>query len=75
MKDIKAKLQEVTGRSEEECIKIDEILNSHFLIGHNNKDKFIADFEEKLGIDHEEANQLYNQCMESVVGSIFKRNK
>ena len=73
MKDIKAKLQELTGRSAEECEKIDEILNSHFLIGHNNKDKFIADFEEKLNISHEEADKLYNQCMDVIVGGFFKK--
>ncbi len=73
MKDIKGKLQEVTGRSAEECEKINKILNSHFLIGHNNKDKFIADFMEQLGIDHDEANKLYNQCMESVVKGIFNK--
>jgi len=73
MKDIKGRLQELTGRSPEECEKIDEILNSHFLIGHNNKDKFIADFEEKLSLSHDEADELYNQCMEVIVGGFFKK--
>lgn len=73
MKEIKTKLMELTGRSEEECIKIDEVLNRHFLIGHNQKDKIVADFCETLGIDKEAADKLYNQCAEVIVKGIFKK--
>ena len=39
MKDIKEKLKELTNRSDEEITIIDEVLNNHFIIGHNNKKK------------------------------------
>ena len=35
--------------------------------------KFIADFEEKLSLSHDEADELYNQCMEVIVGGFFKK--
>ena len=73
MKEITTKLMEVTGRSAEECEKINEVLNSHFLIGHNQKDKIVNDFCEKLSLDHQEADELYNQCAEVIVKGIFKK--
>lgn len=73
MKEITTKLMEVTGRNEEECKKIDEVLNNHFLIGHNQKDKIVNDFCNVLGIENAEADELYNQCMEIIVKGVFKR--
>lgn len=73
MKEITTKIMDVTGRSAEECEKINKVLNSHFLIGHNQKDKIVNDFCSALGIDAAEADELYNQCMEIIVKGIFKR--
>lgn len=73
MKDITAKLMEITGRSEEDCKKIDEVLNSHFLIGHNQKDKIKNDFCSVLGIGEAEADDLYNKCAEVIVKGIFRK--
>lgn len=73
MKEITAKLMELTGRSEEECKKIDEVLNNHFIIGHNQKDKIKADLCSTLGIELDEADELYNQCMEVIVKGIFRK--
>lgn len=73
MKEITTKLMELTGRSEEECAKINEVLNNHFLIGHNQKDKIKADLCNVLGIDEKTADTLYNQCMEVIVKGIFKK--
>ena len=74
MKDIKGKLKELTNRSDEEVMIIDEVLNSHFIIGRNNKEKIITDFKEKLNISYDEADELYNQCAEIIVKGIFKRD-
>ena len=74
MKDIKEKLKVLTNRSDEEVAIIDEVLNSHFVVGKNNKEKIIADFKEKLKITDEEADNLYNQCSEIIVKGIFKIN-
>lgn len=73
MKDIREKLMQATGRSAQECEIINEILNSRFLIGHNQKDKFVADFMEKLNLSHDEADELYNQCAEVIVKGIFRK--
>lgn len=73
MKEIRTKLMEVTGRSEEECAKIDEVLNNHFIIGHHQKEKIVNDFCTVLGIEVAEADELYNQCMEVIVKGIFRK--
>lgn len=73
MNNIKEKLKELTNRSDEEIVIIDEILNNHFVIGKNNKEKIIADFKEKLKITDDEADNLYNQCSEIIIKGIFKR--
>lgn len=73
MNNIKEKLKELTNRSDEEIVIIDETLNNHFVIGKNNKKKIIADFKEKLKITEEEADNLYNQCSEIIIKGIFKR--
>ena len=74
MKNIKEKLKELTNRSDEEISIIDEILNNHFIVGKNNKEKIIEDFREQLKISYEEADELYNQCCEIIVKGIFKRD-
>ena len=54
MNNIKEKLKELTNRSDEEIVIIDEILNNHFVIGKNNKETIIADFREKFKITTDE---------------------
>ena len=73
MNNIKDKLKELTKRNDEEIAIIDEILNNYFVIGRHNKEKIIADFKEKLNLNDEEADNLYNQCSEIIVKGIFKR--
>lgn len=73
MNSIKEKLKELTKRNDEEIAIIDEILSKHFVIGRNNKEKIIVDFKEKLNINDEEADKLYNTCSEIIVKGIFKR--
>lgn len=73
MNNIKEKLKELTNRSDDEVTIIDEILNNHFIVGRNNKEKIVAGFKEKLNLTDEEADNLYNQCSEIIVKGIFKR--
>lgn len=73
MNKMQSKLMEKTGRSEEECLIIDDILNNHFVIGKNNKIKICNDFMTKLNIDEQEADELYNQCAEIIVKGIFRK--
>ena len=65
------KLADETGYSEDKCKKINEILESRFIIGKNNKQKTVNDFKNLLDIDLEEANDIYNKCI-SILGNEFK---
>ena len=69
------KLSEKLGYDEEKCTIINSIVEDHFLIGRNNKEKLIADFIEKLGVSSEEADNIYNVVTETVTGSIKDRIK
>lgn len=71
--DFIKKLQEKTDYSEQKCILINDILENHFIIGRNNKEKIKKDFVEKLDITEEEADDLYNVCAEILVKGIFRR--
>lgn len=73
MNEIITKIMEVTGRTEADAMKIDAVLNSHFIVGRKQKDKIMNDFCAELGISVDEADELYNQCMEIIVKGIFKR--
>lgn len=73
MNNIKEKIKELTKRNDKEATIIDEILNSHFLIGKNNKKSIIADFKEKLNLNDKQADELYNQCSEIIVKGILKK--
>lgn len=66
------RLKEVTKKEENECIIINNILESHFIIGKNNKEKIVNDFKAKLNMNDEEADELYNICAEVIVKGIFK---
>lgn len=60
IKEITEKLQ----CDEERSIAIESIVEDHFIIGKNNKEKVIADLMEKLGMDREEADKTYNTVSE-----------
>lgn len=73
--DIKEKIKQITGRCDEECIIIDNILNNHFIIGKENRKRIIDDFMSKLNISYDEADDLYNKCSSIIVKGIFKRKE
>ena len=60
-----------TGYSEENCKKINDVIESRFIIGKNNKKKVLKDFSDLLDIDLEEADEVYNKCI-SILGNEFK---
>ena len=63
-------LMKKTNRSEDECIVLNEIIENHFIVGKNNKEKIISDIIEKLQLEYKEADQLYNICMENILKGI-----
>lgn len=70
-KDVIKKLGEVTNLSEEKCVIINDILEEHFIIGKNNKEKIISDISEKLETTREESENIYELAM-SIIGSGIK---
>lgn len=50
---------------------INNVLDDHFLIGKNNKNKIITDFMDKLNVDETKANEIYNTII-SFIGSNIK---
>ena len=70
-KEVIKKLGEVTNLSEEKCIIINDILEEHFIIGKNNKEKIISDISEKLETTIEESENIYESAM-SIIGSGIK---
>ncbi len=60
-------LQEKRNSSIEECSIICDILEKYSIIGRKNKEKIINAFKECLSISSQEANVLYNDCMEILI--------
>lgn len=63
-KEFIKELSELTNLDEEKCTKINEILESHLIIGKKGKEQIITELIEKLGLDKEKANNIYNTCMD-----------
>lgn len=66
------KLSKETKYDIEKCKLINEVIESHFIIGKNNKEKILNDFINKLNIDKEESESIYNKCIE-ILGNEFKK--
>lgn len=73
--EVIAALVEQTGYDEATCEKINEILERHFIIGKNNKEKTIADFASELELDQDEAEKLYETAMGIVGGGVVDKLK
>lgn len=65
------KLKDQTRLNDQECIIINDILESHFIIGKKNRIRIIGDLKEKLDINEVKANNIYNICM-NIIGSSVK---
>ena len=64
-----------TNMSENECILINECLEENFLIGKKNKEKTINLLIEKLNINEEKANEIYNIASSIIATSIKDKIK
>ena len=60
-----------TGYSEDRCKIINDVIESRIMIGKNNKQKTIDMFMTNLGIDIDEANNIYDICIR-ILGTEFK---
>lgn len=64
-------LERVTGLDNNKCIIINSILENHFLLGKNNKEKIIHDIMVQSQMTNEQAEQIYNSAM-SIIGNGIK---
>ena len=62
-------LSKQTNLTKADCSRINEILEAHFIIGRNNKFKILDEIREKLNVDPDLAETIYNKASE-----IFKKN-
>lgn len=56
-------LENITGLDDGKCTIINNILESHFIIGKKNKEKMISDIIEQLAVTNEEAEKIYESAM------------
>ena len=65
------KICKETGYDIDKCKIVNDIMESHIIIGKNNREKILNDFVNRLDIDREEASILYNKCVQ-ILGTEFK---
>ena len=64
-------LEKVTGLNNIKCSTINDILENHFIIVKNNKEKIINDIINQLSMTYEEAEKIYELSM-SIIGTGIK---
>ncbi len=68
-------LKKVTNYSDEECIKINDIVEDTFIVGRKNKDKMTDGLMKSLGISYDDADELYNTVISILVNRVKDRVK
>lgn len=61
-------LSKATGLDHRDCVIVNDILESHFIVGKKNKEKMIFDIAEKLHLSKERAENIYDSAM-SIIGT------
>lgn len=56
-------IQTKTGYTKEQCILINDVLESHFVFRKKNKPLIVVDIAERLSVDETEADSIYELCM------------
>ena len=66
-------LKKETQLSMEDCLTINCVLENNFIIGKKNKNKIIISLMEKLNINYEESENIYNISMKIILNSIKRK--
>ena len=69
--DFIEKLNKQTDLDLDKCEEVNNILESHFIAGKKGKEKVVGEFINKLDVDREEADNLYNTCI-TILGTELK---
>lgn len=64
-------LSKATGLDHRDCVIVNDILESHFIVGKKNKEKMIFDITDKLHLSKERAENIYDSAM-SIIGTGVK---
>ncbi len=70
-KEFIEKLSKQTNYDERKCNLINSIIEDTFIIGKKSKEKMIVEFKEKLKIEEQEANKVYEIVMQ-IIGTGIK---
>ncbi len=70
-KEFIEKLSKQTSYDERKCNLINSIIEDTFIIGKKSKEKMIVEFKEKLKIEEQEANKVYEIVMQ-IIGTGIK---
>lgn len=70
-KEFIEKLSKQTNYDERKCNLINSIIEDTFIIGKKSKEKMIVEFKEKLKIEEQEANKVYEIVMQ-IIGAGIK---
>ena len=68
-------LKNETQLSAEQCLIISDVLENNFIIGKKNKNKIIINLIEKLNINYEESENIYNISMKIISNKIKEKLK
>lgn len=70
-KEFIEKLSKQTNYDERKCNLINSIIEDTFIIGKKSKEKMIVEFKEKLKLEEQEANKVYEIVMQ-IIGAGIK---
>ena len=68
-------IQSKTRLSKDECLIVNDILERNFLIGNKNKQNIINELIDKLSVNEEKAEEIYNISMNIISLSLKEKLK
>lgn len=68
-------IQNKTKLSKEKCLIINDILENNFLLGNKNKQNIINELIDKLSVNEEKAEEIYNISMNIISLSLKEKLK
>ena len=68
-------LSKKLNMNQEDCEKINNVLEEHFLIGKKNKEIIIKELMNNLNLNNEEADNIYNTSMDILKDSLKDKLK
>jgi len=74
-KEVLNLLKERTGLTEDECLKVNELIESNFIVGRKSKEKIISLLQENLCVDAKKVDDIYNAVMEIIASGIKEKLK